>query len=390
MDLVFILGVVLALAGILASIALHEAGHLVPAKIFGVAAPEYSVGFGPRLFARKIGTTVYGARALPIGGFVKLGGMFPPPGPGSKPDGLAAKFWAAQQHREAAWEGRGMWQLKTWQQLVVLLSGPLVNLVLGIGALVVALSLIGTPTVFNTVSEVQDGSPAAAAGLRPGDTITAVDGTATADWRDVSEQVSSAGTSIALAYERDGQAANTQLTTTGEGPVGLKGTTGHHHMTIPEIAAEVGDMVTAIAQSIATFPAKITDLAVTTFTDAPRDSGSPMSMVGVGGLSGEIASTDLISDSAKVFLLMVVLATVNLSLFFFNLLPLPPLDGGRIVTILASSIHRRIAALRGAADPGHLSPAILMPVTYSVVGIYLLVGALTIAADFIEPIRLTQ
>ena len=117
MDLLFLVGVITAAIGILASIALHEFGHLVPAKIFGVAANEYSVGMGPRIFAKKIGTTTYCLRALPLGGFVKLGGMFPPPGETAKADGLTAKYWAAQQRKEAAWVGKGMWEIRTWQKV---------------------------------------------------------------------------------------------------------------------------------------------------------------------------------------------------------------------------------------------------------------------------------
>ena len=76
--LLFILGIVIILIGLAVSIALHELGHLVPAKLFGVKVGQYMIGFGPTIFSRKRGETEYGVKAIPLGGYISMAGMYPP------------------------------------------------------------------------------------------------------------------------------------------------------------------------------------------------------------------------------------------------------------------------------------------------------------------------
>ena len=81
--LLYILGIVIMVFGLALSIGLHEFGHLIPAKLFGVRVPHWAVGFGPRLFAKKFGETEYSIRLIPLGGFITLIGMYPPAKPGT-------------------------------------------------------------------------------------------------------------------------------------------------------------------------------------------------------------------------------------------------------------------------------------------------------------------
>ena len=88
----YVLGIVVLIIGIGLSVALHELGHMIPAKRFGVKVPEYFIGFGPRLWSVKRGETEYGVKAIWLGGYVKLLGMVPPAKPGrvDKPDSMVA------------------------------------------------------------------------------------------------------------------------------------------------------------------------------------------------------------------------------------------------------------------------------------------------------------
>ena len=99
-----LVGIVVVVIGILASVALHEVGHMVPAKKFGVLVPDYAVGFGPALWKKKIGDTTYALRAILLGGYVKIVGMYAPARPGTRLVGRGGKPTLAQEAREASAE----------------------------------------------------------------------------------------------------------------------------------------------------------------------------------------------------------------------------------------------------------------------------------------------
>ena len=142
----YVLGIVVLVIGIGLSVALHELGHMIPAKRFGVKVPEYFIGFGPRLWSFKRGETEYGVKAIWLGGYVKLLGMVPPakPGRADKPDSMVADARAEslaelgpdEQHR-------AFYRLSVPKKLVVMAGGILTNLALGIILLALALGVVG-------------------------------------------------------------------------------------------------------------------------------------------------------------------------------------------------------------------------------------------------------
>ncbi|MEQ1736956.1 MAG: site-2 protease family protein, partial [Rhodoglobus sp.] len=91
--LLFVLGVLIILVGLALSIGLHEIGHLVPAKKFGVKVGQYMIGFGPTIWSRKFGETQYGFKAFPLGGYISMAGMFPPARKGGKPRTASTGFF---------------------------------------------------------------------------------------------------------------------------------------------------------------------------------------------------------------------------------------------------------------------------------------------------------
>jgi Predicted membrane-associated Zn-dependent proteases 1 len=188
------------LLGIALSIGLHEIGHLVPAKLFGLKVKQYMIGFGPTVFSRRSGDTEYGLKAFPLGGYILMEGMYPPE---SKPYRGPFARWISEARAEVrrdldpADENRQFYKLSVPKKLVIMLGGPIMNFFLGIALIVTALSGLGSLQSSMTINEVfpcvessQDGScpvgvpesPAALAGLQAQDTVVEVDGVEVFIW----------------------------------------------------------------------------------------------------------------------------------------------------------------------------------------------------------------
>ncbi len=246
--LLYLLGVVAVAIGVIVSIALHEVGHLVPAKLFGVRVTQYMIGFGRTVFSRRRGETEYGFKAIPLGGYISMVGMFPPARQGRRgrlfePPATVgeaveevveapsrartattgffntlvqdARDSSADQIRPGE-ESRAFYRLAVWQRVIIMLGGPAVNLVLGILLTAVVLTGFGVLTPTTTVASIarcvvpatqatagcsSEDPPAPAAGtaLRPGDRITAIDGRPVSRWSDVTDVIrASDGTPVTL------------------------------------------------------------------------------------------------------------------------------------------------------------------------------------------------
>ncbi|MGO2847548.1 MAG: site-2 protease family protein, partial [Microbacterium gubbeenense] len=132
--LLYVVGILFMLVGLALSIGLHEIGHLVPAKLFGVRVGQYMIGFGPRLWSKRIGETEYGVKALPVGGFISMSGMYPA-SDGKPVRGVFASLVqdARVANDETIAEGaedRVFYRLPVWKRVIVMLGGPLMNLIL--------------------------------------------------------------------------------------------------------------------------------------------------------------------------------------------------------------------------------------------------------------------
>ncbi|MHA3683590.1 M50 family metallopeptidase [Leucobacter sp. HY1908] len=251
--LLYVLGILIILVGLAVSIGLHEIGHLVPAKLFGVKVTQYMVGFGKTLWSRKKGETEYGVKAIPLGGYVAMTGMYPPQKPGEKPRasttgflnsvveegtperrGLAglvddARLASAETIAEGE-DHRTFYRLPVWKKITIMLGGPFMNLVLAFVFFGIVLVGFGVPQYTTTLGHVSEcltpassdattcssadpAAPGAAAGLRPGDKILEVDGTHIDSWEQFRAMVGNApGTPLAVVIERDGTQETVRLT----------------------------------------------------------------------------------------------------------------------------------------------------------------------------------
>jgi len=411
---------------IMVSIALHEIGHLVPAKIFGVKVTQYFVGFGRTIWSRKRGETEYGFKLFPLGGYVRLVGMYPPEKQSDKPKGWLTRL--ADRARSYEYEeitpaddGRLFHQKPVWQKVIVMLGGPAMNLLLAFSIFLGINLFHGTwqstlnVTVVNdcvipagrTPATCQDGdpqTPAKQAGVMVGDKVVAFNGHRVSTWDELTDLIRANRDGAAtLTVERDGrtmelptvntiiQSVPDRLDPTSRVEAGFLGVSPSRELVrggVIETAGQMWNITRMSLVALASFPVRVWNVGVGLATGAERDINSPISVVGASRVAGEIAVADSVPIQDRVASWLSLLGSVNLFVALLNLVPLLPLDGGHIAGALYEALRRGLARLRGKSDPGPVDTAKMLPVAYLVGGFLLIGGVVLILADIISPIKL--
>lgn len=434
----FWIGVAVFVFGLLASIAWHELGHLLPAKKFGVLVTQYMIGFGPTLWSRKRGETEYGIKAIPLGGYIRMVGMY------ATADQLPA---ATRSRREVA----GTTGMRRWartvaaeareysareippgqvdrtfivrsvpKRIIIMLGGPVANLVLAFALLAVANLGIGVPTATTTIgsvrpcltptsgecTEADTPSPAAVGGIQEGDEIVSWNGVEATDWEAIQQTIRGGGTDpVPVVVDRDGEQITLTITAIevifedyNDGVmdmytvpmVGISPTSELARTSAGQLFSDFGSSLGLTLQAVVTLPAQLMDLASSTFGGGERNESGVVGIVGVGRLAGEVASTPTAYGAAgSVLMFLQVLASLNMALFAFNLIPLLPLDGGHVAGAVWEALRRWVARLRGRPDPGPVDTARALPLTYVVVAAFILMFVLLTIADIVDPLTLT-
>ena len=439
--MMYLLGVLLMAVGVALSIALHEIGHLVPAKRFGVKVTQYMVGFGPTVWSRRRGETEYGIKAIPLGGYVRMIGMFPPrpQDDGKLRASSTGRFsQMADQARAESMEEIGpgdedrvFYKLPVWKRIIIMFGGPIMNLVIAAVVLTGILVLLGLPTSTAKISAISqcaptdvlatdcDGepdSPAQASDLEVGDRILQVNGVAVADWAEASYQIQNSPEQATFVVDRDGEQVEIaatlverdrpvynadgtlELDEAGE-PVmeprryfGASGSIEYVTGSVTEAPAFVGGAVADTARIFLKLPEKLVGVYQAAFGDQERDVESPMSVVGVGRVAGEVTDGSLgaltASFQGKAVMLLSLLASLNIALFVFNMVPLLPLDGGHIAGALWEGVKKTWARVRGRPEPAPVDIAKALPVAYAVAITLIGMTLLLVYADLVNPVRL--
>ena len=423
--LLYILGILIMILGLAISIGLHEFGHLIPAKIFAVKVPNWAIGFGPKLFSKKIGETEYSVRLVPLGGFITMIGMYPPANP-EKPDSkrwfgniIAQSRAAHSEHMVAGDESRTLYSKPAWQRIIIMFGGPFVNLFLGLLLITISLSGIGTYVQSSTVESVVQcqeqmtnsvdsctsdslPTPAYAAGLKAGDVIKSIDG----------QQVSNATQALAtitklplvahsLLIQRGESSFNVKLkavegllpTADAKGNVtnqkrayiGIRLNYVRQGLPITDSLALGFGSVGKTFSFIGQFPIQVYETAVSLFNGQHRGTDSAVSVVGVSQVAGQVTAskTDWLD---KVFSNLMLIGSLNLALFTFNMIPVPPLDGGHIAGGIYEYLKRGFARVFRRKDPGPIDTALMAPIAQAMFLLLFLAGAVVIVADFLNPI----
>ena len=404
---------------ILVSVGLHELGHFIPAKLFHVKVLQFFIGFGKNIWKFKRGETEYGVKMIPLGGYVRLLGSYPPYKEGKN-------TWlkrVADSAREAEWEeitdedvasGRLVYQQPVWKRIIIMASGVMMNLLLAFGLFLGVNLGWGTyqeSTRIAAVGQCQEPAPAAcvptpaaAMGLHVGDVVVAFNGVEYNSWARLVEAVRANGDNpVQLDVLRDGERIGLPQVAgmTGKasdpddpnvtiqvGKLGISTTYERVKVGPIETLHQMWDMVAQSMKALVKLPVSAVTTVGDMVTGQPRDAEGPISIIGASVIAGQLAGADGVETGAKIAMYASLLGSLNLFVGVMNLIPLMPFDGGQVASGIYETIRRLWAKMRGRPDPGPADVAKLLPVTYVVGGLLLIIGVILIIADIVSPVSL--
>jgi RIP metalloprotease RseP len=360
----------------------HEFGHYITARKFNMKVTEFFLGFGKRIWSFRKGETEYGIKAIPAGGYCKISGM------------------TADEVMEPGEESRAFYIARSSKKLIVLGAGSFLHFVLGIVLLFTLLAGVGVNSLTSVVKEVVPESAAVVAGFQQGDEIQSISGEEVTDWaRGVELIRASNGGALTFTVIRDGQSldlrATPRLTDVGGEQryvLGIINEVGTKRFGILKAGKEslsiTGSMTVQSVKSLALLPAKIPELWGQTFGGQERDVDGLVGVVGVARVSGETLASGDQNWSQRIGTFLLIIASLNIFVGVFNLLPILPLDGGHMAVAIADEIRAFIARLRGRPRPAPINVQVLTPITAVVVIILIALTLLLLVADIINPISL--
>ena len=377
-----ILGILAFVVALLFSVMVHEFGHYITARKFGMRISEFFLGFGKRIWSFRRGETEFGLKAIPAGGYCKIEGMAPND---EMPEGE---------------EGRAFYKASSGKKLIVLGAGSFLHFVLGFLLLFLLFVGIGTNQVLPVISQVVPNSAAQDAGIQPGDEIVAINGKKVTEWyKDVEAIRKSQGAELKLDLNRDGElltiVTNARLTDVDGtkryvlgiiNDVGLK--RSGVFVSLKNSATVTKGFLTESVKSLAKLPEKIPALWGATVRGEERDANGLVGVVGVARVSGEAVGSDKLTPMERLATFVLIVASLNIFVGIFNLLPILPLDGGHMAVAIADEIRAFFSRLRGRPRPAPIDVTVLTPITMVVFVVLATLTLLLLVADVINPVTL--
>lgn len=321
-------------------------------------------------------------------------------------------------------EHRAFYLLHPFKRIVVMFAGPFMNLVIAFVLIVIMLCGIGVQTATTTVQSVSEclkpaaststtcsstdaASPAAAAGFRADDRIVSYAGAEITSWAQLSQKIQgSAGESVPVVVERGGERVTLHVTprqtqtlvtdpSTGRsvskqvGMIGVSPVTAYQAQPLSTAVSITGAQLGQVTGVIVNLPERMVGIWNAAFGSSERSASSPVGIIGVGRMAGEIVDSASYAFVSKIQLMLSLLASLNLALFVFNMIPLLPLDGGHIAGAAWEWLKRAwFRATRRGGSPKPVDMARLMPLTYAVIIVLGAMSLLLAYADIVKPIAL--
>jgi membrane-associated protease RseP (regulator of RpoE activity) len=394
----YVLGVVIFIVGLVVSVILHELGHFLAAKKFGMKATQFFIGFGPTLWSTTRGETEYGVKAFPLVAFVRITGM------------------TTMDEVDPADEPRAMRNKPRWQRAIVMVAGSFMHfalafVLLGFVALAIGqvndnsatIGAVNQCVAANVKALGQDSckdsrgtAPAKLAGIKSGDTIVAVGGKPVQTWTQAGDaiRVLPLGKPTTVTVLRDGRRLNLHVT-----PAAVPGRKGAYFGVVQAVVFQrytplgavsyagstFGEILKGSAEAVGQLPAEVPRL----FSHSSSQQGGVSSVVGVAEISGQAVEYGG-GWQYTAWDLLAIIASVNIFLGAFNLLPLLPMDGGHLAMLGYEEVRGRLARLRGRPDPGVANLQPLIPVSATVIVLLIGLSLVLMAANLFNPIHLIQ
>ena len=392
-----ILGVLAFVVALLISVMIHEAGHYLTAKKFGMKVTEFFLGFGQKIWSTQRGETEFGLKAIPAGGYCKIVGM------------------SSREELSPADADRAFIKGTITQRLIVLGAGSFLHFVIGFVLLISLFAGVGVTSVTNQVQKVSDcvpqtatevcgatstPSPAKNAGVLAGDKLVKINGETFKEWSDAVAVIrANAGKQLEIVVDRNGDQIPLLVTPATRmvdgkaigvlGVINEIGTVRFNPIVATQKSVTFGsDILANSVTSLIKLPSKIPDLLAQTFGARERDPEGLVGVVGVARVSGETASTGKLTTNEKIATFILIVASLNIFVGMFNLLPLLPLDGGHMAVAIADGIRNFWAKRRGLPKPAPIDVERLTPITMIVFVLMAGLSIVLLAADIFNPIRL--
>jgi len=377
-----ILGMLAFVIALLLSVMIHEFGHYLTAKRYGMKVSEFFLGFGTRIFSRQRGETEFGIKAIPAGGYCRIEGMTP------------------GDLMPAGEENRAFYKASSGKKLIVLGAGSFLHFVIGYILLFTLFVGIGTTQALPIISEVIKDSAAQSAGIQVGDEITSIDGKKVTDWyKDVNAIRNSHGKDLTLGIKRDGQSLVIMATPKIENIdgqkrylLGIVNEAGLRRsgilVSLKNSALVSKDFFVESVKSLVKLPSKVPALWGQTVNGETRDSNGLVGVVGVARVSGQAIGSNQLSGMERLATFILIIASLNIFVGIFNLLPILPLDGGHMAVAVADEVRAFVARLRGRPRPAAIDVTVLTPITMVVFVILAALTVLLLVADVVNPVVL--
>ena len=375
-----LLGTLAFVIALLLSVMVHEFGHYLTAKRFGMKVTEFFLGFGKRIWSFTRGETEFGIKAIPAGGYCRIEGMTP------------------RDEMPAGEESRAFYGASTLQKLIVLGAGSFAHLIIGFLLIFSILFGVGVNALLSDITQVSPNSAAAAAGFQPGDKIVEVEGVKVTDWyQDAKMIATSGGRELSFKVERDREiislkASPTYLESEKRyllGVVTKVGTKREGFVTsVKDSVRATGVLTRESAKALVALPTKVPQLIRQTFGDEERDPNGLVGVVGAARVSGDAIGSQKLNSTERFGTFLLLVASLNIFVGLFNLLPLLPLDGGHMAVAIADEIRASFARLRGRPRPAAIDVNVLTPVTMGVFAVLAVLTVILLIADIFNPISL--